>query len=148
MENFDLQQSISHLKFVLERSSNQILTDVFGWGSSHFRLLVTIAHSTETDQTDIAKELGQTKAAVSRQIKLLINEDLVSQTVNPKNRRQNQLKVTAKGRKQLIKAKQLMKNNFKKQFSSLDSDVIKRTVSLLNQIADKIETQDLEKINE
>lgn len=147
MEDFDLQQAINRLKFALERASNQQLVDSFGWGSSHFRLLVAIAHSNNADQTSIAQELGQTKAAVSRQIKLLIDEALVSQTENPKNRRQNILSVTAKGKKQLMKAKQLMKLNFKNTFSNLDPDTIRKTINLLSKITKKIEINGSEKIN-
>lgn len=144
IENYDLQQSINRLKFALERSSNQQMVDTFGWGSSHFRLLVAIAHSKNADQTSIAKELGQTKAAVSRQIKLLIDKKMVKQMVNPKNRRQNILTITPFGQEQTMKAKQLIKKSFKNKFSHLDADTLQRAVELLNQITYKIEISDQE----
>lgn len=139
MEDLDLHQAISRLRFALERASNQLLVDECGWGSSHFRLLVCIAHAQDADQAGIAHELGQTEAAVSRQLKLLIDNKLIMQKANPDNRRQNRLSITPFGHQELSKAKALMKKNLNRLFADLDPGTMKQTIDLLESITAKIE---------
>ena len=139
MENLDLHQTISRLRFALERASNQLLVDECGWGSSHFRLLVCIAHAQNADQAEIARELGQTEAAVSRQLKFLIDNKLIMQKANPENRRQNQLSITPFGHQELVKAKALMKKNLNRLFADLDPGTMQQTINLLESITAKIE---------
>jgi DNA-binding MarR family transcriptional regulator len=139
MNDADLQEAVMRLKAEFERAGNSILIEQVGYGFSHLRLLKTIAHLHNPTQQMVARELNQTQAAVSRQIKLLIEDGLVSSTVNPKNRRERHLRVTTKGQLVANKAKKVASKELRQLFKGLDKTTLDQAVKILHKITDHLQ---------
>lgn len=88
---------LQHLSSVLAKQSDQALQERLGIGFSQFKILRVLQHSPHTQQRQIAEWLGQTEASISRQIKLMIDKNLLHTTISPKNRREHLTTPTAKG---------------------------------------------------
>ena len=131
MATVDIHDAVLQPKSEIELASNRTLLQKLGIGYSHFRLLKTIAHIDYPTQQDVAKSLNQSQPAVSRQIKLLVDQGLVSVVVNPENRRTNRLTVTKKGKKLAISGQKIAHQNFKKLFQDLDKDTIHQATIVL-----------------
>jgi DNA-binding MarR family transcriptional regulator len=81
----------------MSRQADQVLQERLGIGMSQFKILMILKWDTNVQQKYIADSLGQTEASISRQIKLLHEQNLLSTTINPKNRRQHITTLTGKG---------------------------------------------------
>ncbi|HET9174590.1 MAG TPA: MarR family transcriptional regulator [Candidatus Saccharimonadales bacterium] len=90
-------QTILTLSAHLTRESDQILRERIGIGLSQYKILLAVAHNERLQQRSIALELGQTEASVTRQIKLLIAQGMITVRTNPANRREHFSELTAKG---------------------------------------------------
>lgn len=82
-----LGYTLHHLSFVLDRQSDLLLQEKFGVGFSQFKIMMALLWHEGVQQSEIANFLGQTEASVSRQIKLLIDQGLVTSRIEPTNRR-------------------------------------------------------------
>lgn len=99
---------LHHISAVLARTSDQILQEQLGIGFSQFKILLTLEQDSAVSQKDIAVTLGQTEASVSRQIKLLHDEGLLTSQPNPNNRRQHNTRLTPKGSRFLAKSTEIL----------------------------------------
>lgn len=144
MQDYDLQEAVMRLKSAFERASNKQLVDKVGYGISHFRLLKAIAHHSAPTQQAVASELGQSEAAVSRQIKLLIEDGLITIKVNPKNRREHILGITSKGQSKARSAKKIMKVHLHDLLVGLNKKTLAEAVKALNEIASHIQIKEKE----
>lgn len=97
MQQNSLGYLLHQLVFIIDQQSNEALHQELGIGFSQFKILMAVRHSTGLKQNDIARHLGQTEASVSRQIKLLKAEGLLSVQVDPDNRRARSIVLTDKG---------------------------------------------------
>lgn len=88
---------IHHLSFVLDRQSDQVLSERLGVGFSQFKILMTLKWHTGVRQRFIAEYLGQTEASISRQLKLLQGRGLIERSVSPANRRERTVRLTPRG---------------------------------------------------
>ena len=79
--------ALHQLVFILDRQSDEALRERLGIGYSQFKILMAAKHRSGLKQNDIASYLGQTEASVSRQIKLMKANGLLSVQVDPANRR-------------------------------------------------------------
>src|ERR1035437_10244488 len=88
---------LHNLSFVLLRQVEQAMQEQLGIGLSQYRIMSTLQKDPYIQQRQIAKNLNQTEAAVSRQTKLLIKQGFIESTINPKNRRAHITILTSKG---------------------------------------------------
>lgn len=88
---------LHHISFVLDRQSDQLLQDRFGIGFSQFKILMALKWHTGVQQKQIAERLGQTEASISRQIRLMIDQNLLQSVIAPQNRREHITSLTPHG---------------------------------------------------
>ena len=90
---------LHHLSFVMDRQSDAMLQERLGIGFSQFKILKVLQKREGIQQKTIADCLGQTEASVSRQIKLLHDDGLLTTRISPHNRREHITGLTLKGLK-------------------------------------------------
>lgn len=88
---------LHNLVFILDHQSDEALRAELGVGFSQFKILMAAKHRSGLKQNDIARHLGQTEASVSRQIKLMKADGLLSVQIDPGNRRARSIILTEKG---------------------------------------------------
>ena len=97
------------LSYTLQHSANEMLEQEAGVGLSAARILSVLSGSA-VSQKNIAVELRQTEANVSRQLQAMKKQGLVSITRNKKDSRQRDITLTTKGsKKNQLAAKALRK---------------------------------------
>lgn len=100
MENAnDLGRQLQHVAALLAKQADQVLQEQLGIGYAQLKLLLSLQSQPYLKQKDIAADLGQTEASISRQVKLMIDQGLLHVTINPRNRREHLTQVTTKGLK-------------------------------------------------
>lgn len=99
---------LHHTGDMLERQLDQTLQEQLGIGMSQYRILALLSEGMEQGQRVVAQNLGQTEAAVSRQISLLGKKGYIQGRINEKNRRQHLIAITPKGLKLLEAARHAM----------------------------------------
>lgn len=102
---------LQHTGDMLERQLDQALQEQLGIGMSQYRILALLTDGIEQGQRAIARDLGQTEAAVSRQVGLLGKKGYIQGRINEKNRRQHLIAITPKGVKLLGAARQVLARN-------------------------------------
>lgn len=110
---------LHHLSFVLDRQSDQLLQDHLDIGFSQFKILMALKWHTGVQQKQIAEYLGQTEASISRQIKLMIEQELLRSVVNPANRREHRITLTTRGDKVVAQATRLLDEYHNPMFARL-----------------------------
>lgn len=90
---------LQHVASLLGKQSEQVLQERLGIGFSQYKILRVLQINPHIKQRQIASNLGQTEASVSRQVKLMIDDGLLRSTVSPRNRREHITVPTAKGLK-------------------------------------------------
>jgi|SRR5579862_7498406 len=98
-----------HLSYVLQHQSDELLERQAGVGLSAARIMSVLDKSSPTSQRDVAIELRQTEANVSRQLQSMKKQGLVSITRNKKDSRQRDVTLTSKGAKKYQDAEKLLK---------------------------------------
>lgn len=98
-----------HLSYVLQQTADEVLEQEIGVGLSAARIMSTLDRSKPASQRDIASQLRQTEANVSRQLHNMKKAGLVSITRNKKDSRQRDVTLTAKGASHYQKAEKLLK---------------------------------------
>lgn len=88
---------LQHLSSALARQSDQVLQERLGIGFSQFKILMVLQRNPYVQQRQIAESLGQTEASISRQIKLLLDQGLLTSRRSEQNRREHITVLTDKG---------------------------------------------------
>ncbi|MGH7195349.1 MAG: MarR family winged helix-turn-helix transcriptional regulator [Candidatus Saccharimonadales bacterium] len=115
-----LGSALNHLSFVLDRQINQALFEQLGLGLAQYKVLAEISNSPRPKQKQIANNLAQTEASISRQIKLLSDAGLIIARVDPKNRRSRATFLTYKGERLVQAAGTIFANQHKQIFAKLN----------------------------
>lgn len=102
-----------HLSYVLQHQSDELLERQAGVGLSAARIMSVLGKSSPTSQRDVAMELRQTEANVSRQLQAMKKQGLVSITRNKKDSRQRDVVLTGKGAKKYQDAEKLLQKQQK-----------------------------------
>lgn len=118
LEN-NLGYLLHHVTTLLARQSDQILQEQLGIGFSQFKIMLILGEGKGIQQRQIATTLGQTEASISRQIKLLIDSGMITNQVNPTNRREHITHLTPKGMKVMEKATEILNNYHSPIFNRL-----------------------------
>lgn len=95
--NDNLSYLLQHTASTLSRQADQVLQERLGIGLSQYRIMMVLQWNPSIRQRDIANNLGQTEASISRQIKLMHENGLLQTTVSPSNRREHITTLTRKG---------------------------------------------------
>lgn len=89
--------ALHQLVFILDRQSDEALHKRLGIGYSQLKILMAVKHHSGLKQNEISSYLGQTEASVSRQIKIMKADGLLSVQIDPANRRSRSIMLTDKG---------------------------------------------------
>lgn len=113
-----------HLSYILQHLSDEMLEKEVGVGLSASRIMSVLDQSSPTSQRDVASQLRQTEANVSRQLQGLKKRGLVSIAKSKTDSRQRDVTLTAKGAKIYQAAEKLLKKQQKQVMSILNSGEI------------------------
>lgn len=113
---------IQNVATSLARSSDDILQPALGIGFAQFKILSVVESRPHVRQKEIAAQLGQTEASVSRQLKLMYDDGLIQTRQRPDNRREHITTLTKRGERICGKASQLLNRHFSSVFAGLNQD--------------------------
>ncbi len=130
-----LAYHIHYLASDLARHSDQILQEQLGIGFAQYKILMALQGKPGIGQKDLAGNLGQTEASVSRQMKLLRSKAMVESRVNPKNKRQHLTLITFKGQRVQEAALALLDNQHEKFFAVISPKTQRQIISDLNKLS-------------
>jgi len=115
------------------------LQEQLGIGMSQFKILGAVQNNQRLLQRHIATILNQTEASISRQIKLLHQQQLLVTQVNPKDHREHITVLTPDGR-QVINAATEALEAFQAQFvGGLSDKQQAELINLLDQIEQRLQ---------
>jgi DNA-binding MarR family transcriptional regulator len=134
-QDISLIINLQRLTFRIERNFDQILFEKFGIGFSQYKILEALDKNPKYTQKQLSSLLGQTEASVSRQIKILRSDGLISTTINPKNRREHITIISPKGGRIHDAAYSSLEIFSKKILESIDSKEKSRLSSLISKIS-------------
>ena len=134
MNNESIGYALHHLVFILDRQSDEALRANLNVGYSQFKILMAAKHKAGLKQNDIAGFLGQTEASVSRQIKLLKQDGLLSVQIDPANRRARSIVLTSKGADLGRQCVEVLEHEHSAVFGSLSFAEQKLTRELLERL--------------
>jgi DNA-binding MarR family transcriptional regulator len=97
------------LSYVLQHSAEEMLESEAGIGLSAARIMSVLKSATPVSQKNIAVELRQTEANVSRQLQAMKKSGLVSISRNKKDSRQRDVTLSAKGSRKYQLAEKVLK---------------------------------------
>jgi len=123
---------LHHLSFVLARQSDQVLQEQLGIGFSQFKILMALQTGPSVQQRQIADNLGQTEASISRQIKLMHRQGLLISIKNPQNKREHITRASTKGERLTNKANEVLNAYHSPMFHRLN---VKQQEQLLEILA-------------
>ncbi len=129
---------LNHLAFMLSRQSDQVLQEQLGIGFSQFKIMMVLRWNPSIQQKQIADRLGQTEASISRQIKLLFDQNLLTTRISPKNKREHITTLTTKGEKLTEKSMQILNNYHAPTFARLSPKQQQTLVEILNLMHDAV----------
>ncbi len=113
---------LHHFSTELDAQSDEILQTNLNVGFSQFKILLALNSKNSVQQKEIARMLGQTEASVSRQVKIMQKMGIITSKVNPNNRRERQVVLTANGTKVLQSATALLNRQFSGVFGCLSQE--------------------------
>jgi len=122
------------LTYVLQQSADELLAREVGTSLSHVRIMSGLGSAIARSQHELALELQQTEANISRQLQVMKKQGLVGITKNKKDGRQRDVKLTRKGQNKFDSANKLLK----KQQSSFLKVLNQGEAEILNFAAQKI----------
>lgn len=128
----NLGYMLNHIAFMLGRNSDQVLQEQLGIGFSQFKIMMVLKYNSSIQQKQIAEQLGQTEASISRQIKLLHKAGLLNTRIRAENKREHITSLTLKGEKLTDKAMQILNNYHSPTFNSLTAKQQQNLLDVLN----------------
>jgi DNA-binding MarR family transcriptional regulator len=129
---------LQHVASLLGKQSEQVLQERLGIGFSQFKILRVLQANPHIKQREIAYNLGQTEASISRQVKLMLDEGLLHSTISPKNRREHITVPTAKGVKLTEAAMEALGQYHAPTFATLSEKQREQLREILEMIHTKI----------
>jgi DNA-binding MarR family transcriptional regulator len=130
---------LEHVSSLLVKQLDQVLLEQLGIGYAQFKVLRVLADLGLSGQKQIADELSQTEASISRQIRLLRGSGLVSLRVDPANRRQHLARLTRLGMRFTAAADSILSRYQYQLFSPLKP----KDQSMLKQALERVQNSNL-----
>lgn len=128
----NLGYTLQHLAAILGRQADQVLQERLGIGFSQFKILLVLQDKPGVRQKHIAQMLGQTEASISRQIKLLIEQGLLTSEVHESNRREHMTTLTARGVRYTEEAQRILNDYHAPVFAHLSAKQQQQLQDILN----------------
>jgi DNA-binding MarR family transcriptional regulator len=122
---------IQHLAITLARQSDSALQEALGIGFSQFKILMALQWNPHVQQRQIAENLGQTEASISRQVHLMHAKGLLKSEVSPSNRREHLTTPTEKGRALTERALEVLNAYHAPTFNTLDEPQRQQLMNIL-----------------
>ncbi len=111
---------LNHVAFIMGRHSDQVLLERLGLGFSQFKIMMVLRLNPHIRQKAIAEKLGQTEASISRQIKLLHEQNMLQSVPRPDNRREHITTLTTKGERLIDEAFDILNTYHAPVFDALN----------------------------
>ena len=118
----------------LARSSDALLFDQLGIGFSQFKILYVLQAKPHCRQKEIALELGQTEASISRQLKIMYEDGLIQVRQRPDNRREHITVLTKRGERVCAQAVMILNHHHNNVFSRLSQKQHRELLDCLQQL--------------
>ncbi len=118
---YDIGYQLQHVAALLEKQSDQVLQEQLGIGFSQFKILRTLQAEPRTTQREIAYNLAQTEASISRQVKLMVADGMLQSVRSTKDHREHLTLPTPKGERVAEAACNVLDKYFYPVFASLSS---------------------------
>jgi MarR family transcriptional regulator for hemolysin len=118
-QTMPLGYALEQVSSLVTKQLDQILLEQLGIGYAQFKILRVLAGSAVMSQRHIADQLTQTEAGISRQLKLLHDDNLVQTHIDPDNRRQHLSRLTFKGQRFTLAAENLLERYEQTMFKPL-----------------------------
>ena len=115
-----------------------MLQEQLGIGLAQFKILRTLQTEPRTPQREIAFNLGQTEASISRQVKLMIADGLLQSMRSPKDHREHLTVTTPKGERLTEAALNALNKYFGPMFGTLNDKQQAQLVSALEDLHSRI----------
>jgi DNA-binding MarR family transcriptional regulator len=116
---------LQHIAEVLSKQCDQLLEEQLGIRLSQYKILMVLEWNPRIEQRVIANSLGQTEAAISRQIKLMIKKGLLTSKIDTANKKRHISMPTPLGMQITEAAESLIKNNFQKDYQAIgDNNIV------------------------
>lgn len=110
---------LQHISFSLTKQSDQILREQLGIGTSQYKILHLLQDNPQLTQREIADNLGQTEASISRQISLMLEHGQLQIIISPDDHRKHLTVPTRKG----LRLSEAADAALEKYFAPLVTDV-------------------------
>ena len=137
IDSRDITYNLHKVTFLMDKIGGAILEKELGLTLSQFRILMAIDKG-EVCQSHIAKFWEMTEAAISRQIDILLERDLIKSEENEENRRKNNLELTKLGKNILKKSFQALDKTYEAFYSQLDQNDRERLMNDLKKILSEV----------
>lgn len=111
---------IHHLMSLLEKHADTFLMEELSLSFMQTLILNIIRHHPNTTQNFVAECTKFTPGAVSRQIEVLREKGMLTRKVKKDNRREHEITLTAKGKKEVEKAFNLLETRLQGVFTVLN----------------------------
>jgi DNA-binding MarR family transcriptional regulator len=111
---------LHHLAFVLDADSDQVLQERLGLGFAQFKILLVLESREGISQKQIADQLSQTEASISRQIRLLSQKGFVEIEKSRASKREKIVYLTQNGQAMANRAIEILNNYHLPLFESLE----------------------------
>lgn len=129
---------LEHIASLLAKQSDQVLQEQLGIGISQFKILRALQAEPRTMQREIALNLGQTEASISRQVKLMLADGLLQSHRNPKDHREHLTIITSKGERLTEAALVALERYHRPTFVTLNDKQQEQVAAALRTLHDQL----------
>jgi DNA-binding MarR family transcriptional regulator len=119
---------------VIDTAGDKILHAEMSLGFSQFKILTVLRERPLVSQATIASLLNLTAPAISRHTDILLHKGLVTMKVNPKNKREHLLALTAAGGEALSKSWDLLDSRFTRVIKILTTQEQQQLIDMLDKL--------------
>lgn len=133
---------IARLNARLTAQARRVLSETAGISLSQWRVFATIDFEGPISSVEIARKVGFDKALISRTVRSMLSEGLLSTTPDPQDHRRHVLDLTAKGRAVAERARAAMRSRQEALLGSMADDqreVLFQCFDQLEEILDQME---------
>jgi DNA-binding MarR family transcriptional regulator len=126
------------------RDINRFMKE-YGFSMPQFHTMMRLYYRETCGVSDIADDVGFTKAASSQMIDRLVQQGLLTRTENPDDRRERQIALAEKGKKlieEIVSARHRWMENLTTTLSSEEQQAIVDALILLTQAAKRLEQEE------
>jgi DNA-binding MarR family transcriptional regulator len=143
-QNDQIVYKLHKTVFLLNRIADQGLQNSLSLTLPQFLILTAVSQYPGVSQLKVAQYLDLTQAAISKQMKLMLDQGLIERSENPKNRREHVLRPTAKGKKLLTSGTKVLDRKMSEVFESLSEPDRVELMSALEKITKRIYAKGIE----